>query len=144
MVDVSEKAVTARVAIATGEIHMQPATLARIRQGDLKKGDVLAVADVAAVMGAKKTPELIPMCHPLMLSGINVSFDELDDACGLAVEVSVKCNGRTGVEMEALTAVSAALLTIYDMCKAVDKGMVLTNIRLDKKTGGKTGDYQRV
>jgi len=143
MVDVSDKEITTRIAVASGEIHMQPDTLARIQQGKLKKGDVLAVADVAAVMGAKKTPDLIPMCHPLMLSGIDVSFSELTDACGLKVQVSVKCNGKTGVEMEALTAVSTALLTIYDMCKAVDKGMTLSNICLDKKTGGKSGDFQR-
>jgi len=143
MVDVSAKDVTTRIAIAGGEIHMQPETLKHIQQGKLKKGDVLAVADVAAVMGAKKTPDLIPMCHPLMLSGIDVSFTELEEHCGLRVEVSVKCNGKTGVEMEALTAVSTALLTIYDMCKAVDKGMRLTNIQLEEKKGGKSGDWQR-
>ncbi len=143
MVDVSAKEVTTRIAIASGEIHMQPETLIHIQQGKLKKGDVLAVADVAAVMGAKKTPDLIPMCHPLMLSGIDVSFSELVEGCGLRVEVSVKCNGKTGVEMEALTAVSAALLTIYDMCKAVDKGMALSNICLDEKKGGKSGDWSR-
>ncbi len=141
MVDVSAKEVTTRIAIASGEIHMLPSTLEHIQQGKLKKGDVLAVADVAAVMGAKQTPNLIPMCHPLMLSGINVSFTELDDACGLKVEVSVKCNGKTGVEMEALTAVSTALLTIYDMCKAVDKGMRITAIQLEEKRGGKSGDW---
>lgn len=143
MVDVSGKDSTTRIAIASGEIHMLQETLDHIRQGKLKKGDVLAVADVAAVMGAKKTPEIIPMCHPLMLSGIDVSFTELEDNCGLNVEVSVKCNGKTGVEMEALTAVSTALLTIYDMCKAVDKAMTLTNICLDEKKGGKSGDYYR-
>jgi len=143
MVDVSAKDVTTRIAIASGEIHMQPQTLEHIQQGKLKKGDVLAVADVAAVMGAKKTPDLIPMCHPLMLSGIDVSFTELAENCGLKVAVSVKCNGKTGVEMEALTAVSTALLTIYDMCKAVDKGMVLTNICLEEKCGGKSGDWRR-
>jgi len=143
MVDVSAKEVSTRIAIASGEIHMQPETLAHIQQGKLKKGDVLAVADVAAVMGAKKTPDLIPMCHPLMLSGIDVAFSELAENCGLKIEVSVKCNGKTGVEMEALTAVSTALLTIYDMCKAVDKGMVLTNIQLEEKYGGKSGDFYR-
>jgi len=144
MVDVSDKEITTRIAIASGEIHMLENTLQHIQQGKLKKGDVLAIADVAAIMGAKKTPDLIPMCHPLMLSGIDVSFSELTEACGLKVEVTVKCKGKTGVEMEALTAVSAALLTIYDMCKAVDKGMTLTNICLDKKTGGKSGDWSRV
>jgi len=143
MVDVSAKNETTRIAIASGEIHMQPDTLAHIQQGKLKKGDVLAVADVAAVMGAKKTSDLIPMCHPLMLSGIDVAFSELENDCGLEVQVSVKCNGKTGVEMEALTAVSTALLTIYDMCKAVDKGMTLTNICLQEKTGGKLGDFKR-
>jgi len=143
MVDVSAKDVTIRIAVASGEIHMQPETLEHIQQGKLKKGDVLAVADVAAVMGAKKTPDLIPMCHPLMLSGIDVSFTELEETCGLKVVVSVKCNGKTGVEMEALTAVSTALLTIYDMCKAVDKGMRLTAIQLEEKQGGKSGDWQR-
>ena len=144
MVDVSAKDVTTRVAVASGEIQMQPETLAHIRQGELKKGDVLAVADVAAVMGAKKTPDLIPMCHPLMLSGIDVSFAELDEGSGLKVEVSVKCNGRTGVEMEALTAVSTALLTIYDMCKSVDKAMVISHIQVEEKRGGKSGDWLRV
>jgi len=143
MVDVSEKEVTTRIAIASGEIHMLPNTLKHIQQGKLKKGNVLAIADVAAIMGAKKTPDLIPMCHPLMLSGIDLSFSELTDACGLKVEVSVKCKGKTGVEMEALTAVSTALLTIYDMCKAVDKGMVLTKIQLEEKKGGKSGDFKR-
>ncbi len=142
MVDVSTKDVTTRIAIASGEIHMQPETLEHIRQGKLKKGDVLAVADVAAVMGAKKTPDLIPMCHPLILSGIDVAFTELEANCGLRVKVSVKCNGNTGVEMEALTAVSTALLTIYDMCKAVDKGMRLSNIQLEEKSGGKSGDLK--
>jgi len=143
MVDVSDKEITTRIAIASGEIHMQPNTLENIQQGKLKKGDVLAIADVAAIMGAKKTPDLIPMCHPLMLSGIDVSFSELEGACGLKVAVSVKCKGKTGVEMEALTAVSTALLTIYDMCKAVDKGMRITNIQLEEKKGGKSGDFKR-
>ena len=145
MRDVSGKEPTSRLATASGEILMQASTLEHIRQGSLKKGDVLAVADVAAIMGAKKTPDLIPMCHPLMLSGIDVSFSELTDAkrCGITVEVSVKCQGKTGVEMEALTAVSTALLTIYDMCKAVDKEMTLTNIRLEEKEGGKSGKWSR-
>lgn len=144
MVDVSAKDVTTRIAVASGEIHMLANTLKHIQQGELKKGNVLAVADVAAIMGAKKTPDLIPMCHPLMLSGIEVSFSELEHSCGIKVEVSVKCNGKTGVEMEALTAVSTALLTIYDMCKAVDKGMILTNICLDAKRGGKSGDWKQI
>jgi len=143
MVDVSDKEITTRIAVASGEIHMLKNTLEHIQQGKLKKGDVLAIADVAAIMGAKKTPDLIPMCHPLMLSGIDVSFSELTEAYGLKVQVSVKCKGKSGVEMEALTAVIAALLTIYDMCKAVDKGMTLTNIQLEEKTGGKSGDFKR-
>jgi len=143
MVDVSAKDITTRVAVASGNIIMQSETLEHIRQGKLKKGDVLAVADVAAVMGAKKTPDLIPMCHPLMLSGIDVSFSELVEESGLRVEVSVKCNGKTGVEMEALTAASTALLTIYDMCKSVDKGMVISNIQVEEKRGGKSGDWLR-
>jgi len=143
MVDVSAKEVTTRIAVASGEIHMLPETLLLIRQGKLKKGDVLAVADVAAIMGAKKTPELIPMCHPLMLSGIDVAFSEPGEGCGIRVEVSVKCNGKTGVEMEALTAVSAALLTIYDMCKVVDKGMRITAVQLEQKQGGKSGNWVR-
>jgi len=143
MVDVSDKAITTRIAIASGEIHIQPETLARIQQGTLKKGDVLAVADVAAIMGAKKTADLIPMCHPLMLSGVDVSFAELIDGCGIKVSVSVRCKGKTGVEMEALTAVSTALLTLYDMCKAIDKGMTITAIQLEEKRGGKSGYFQR-
>ncbi|MDX8414031.1 MAG: cyclic pyranopterin monophosphate synthase MoaC [Mariprofundales bacterium] len=143
MVDVSSKAETTRIAVASGEIQMQPETLRRIQQGELKKGDVLAVADVAAIMGAKKTTDLIPMCHPLMLSGVEVAFSELTEACGLKVQVSVRCNGKTGVEMEALTAVSTALLTIYDMCKAVDRGMRITAIQLEEKCGGKSGNWSR-
>ncbi|MDQ6992872.1 MAG: cyclic pyranopterin monophosphate synthase MoaC [Mariprofundus sp.] len=143
MVDVSSKEVTTRVAIASGEIYMQTNTLAHIQQGKLKKGDVLAVADVAAIMGAKKTSDLIPMCHPLMLSGVDVTFSELETTTGLRVEVAVSCNGKTGVEMEALTAVSTALLTIYDMCKAIDKGMRITAIQLEEKRGGKSGVWLR-
>jgi len=144
MVDVSAKDISVRIAVASGVIRMLPETLTRIQEGGFKKGDVLAVADVAAVMGAKKTPELIPMCHPLMLSGIDVSFSELEIETGLKIQVSVKCNGKTGVEMEALTAVSAALLTIYDMCKSVDKGMSIGDIQLEEKQGGKSGDWTRL
>jgi len=143
MVDVSSKAETTRIAVASGEIQMQPETLRRIQQGELNKGDVLAVADVAAIMGAKRTADLIPMCHPLMLSGVEVAFSELTQACGLKVQISVKCNGKTGVEMEALTAVSTALLTIYDMCKAVDRGMRISAIQLEEKCGGKSGNWSR-
>lgn len=147
MVDVSAKGETVRIAIASGVIWMNPETLEQIRKGKLKKGDVLAVADVAAVMGAKQTPNLIPMCHPLMLSGINVDFEELEATqnakVGLKANISVRCNGKTGVEMEALTAVSTALLTVYDMCKAIDKAMVLTDIQLESKEGGKSGTWNR-
>ena len=148
MVDVSEKSDTVRIAVARGEIHMQPETMARIRKGKIGKGNVLAVADVAAVMGAKHTPDLIPMCHPLLLSGVSVEFDEnresaADGRAVLGVQVRVKCVGPTGIEMEALTAVSAALLTVYDMCKAIDRGMTLTAIELLEKEGGKSGHYKR-
>jgi cyclic pyranopterin phosphate synthase len=146
MVDVSEKAVTQRVAVASGVIRMRPETLQRIRAGLIAKGNVLAVADVAAVMAAKRTPELIPMCHSLPLSGVGVAFDELaeaDGCAGLRVIVSVTCVGQTGVEMEALTAASAALLTVYDMCKAIDRSMRIESIQLDEKRGGKSGDWKR-
>ncbi|MDQ6958547.1 MAG: cyclic pyranopterin monophosphate synthase MoaC [Mariprofundaceae bacterium] len=148
MVDVSEKGETVRIARAVGEIHMRPETMACIQAGKIKKGNVLAVADVAAVMGAKHTPDLIPMCHPLMLSGVSVEFDDhrenaADGRAVLAVRVRVKCQGATGVEMEALTAISTALLTVYDMCKAIDREMTLTNIELLEKSGGKSGHYIR-
>jgi len=148
MVDVSEKDKTVRMARARGEIHMQSETMARIQAGKISKGNVLAVADVAAVMGAKHTPDMIPMCHPLMLSGVSVEFDDhredaMDGRAVLGVEVCVKCQGSTGVEMEALTAISTALLTVYDMCKAIDRGMTLKNIELLEKSGGKSGHYMR-
>jgi cyclic pyranopterin phosphate synthase len=148
MVDVSEKPPTARTAIASGRIRMQPETLARIRAGRLAKGDVLAVADVAAAMAAKHTPDLIPLCHPIALSGVEVEFsDDLPpDAQGLVgieVRIATRCVGATGVEMEALTAVSGALLTIYDMCKAIDRGMKIERIQLEEKRGGKSGVWQR-
>ena len=148
MVDVSAKAETERVAIASGVLRMQLVTLERIRAGQIAKGDVLTVADVAAVMAAKRTPELIPMCHALPLSGVEVNFTDIeapDDAgdVGLRATVSVICKGQTGVEMEALCAVSAALLTIYDMCKAVDRGMRIENIQLEEKRGGKSGTWVR-
>jgi cyclic pyranopterin phosphate synthase len=143
MVDVSDKDEAVRKAIASGCIRMEQETLRRIRHGEIAKGNVLSVASVAAVMGAKKTPELIPMCHPLLLSGVNVAFADMEDGRGLRVEVTVNCNGRTGVEMEALTSVSAALLTIYDMCKAIDKAMEMTDIRLEEKLGGGSGHWSR-
>ena len=143
MVDVGDKDVTDRVATAAGQIRMQPATLAAIQGGGIKKGDVLAVAQVAAVMAAKRTWELIPMCHPLLLTGVSVEFD-LDEArSAVAMAVTVRTRGQTGVEMEALTAVSAGLLTIYDMCKAIDRGMEIHDLRLLRKEGGKSGVWRR-
>lgn len=143
MVDVSQKSETVRVAVARGEIRMKPETLALVRDKALAKGDVLAVSQVAAIMGAKKTPDIIPMCHPLFLSGIDVSFNIDQKESKIEIEATVKNTGQTGVEMEALTAVSVAALTIYDMCKAVEKDMVISNIRLLSKSGGKSGYYQR-
>jgi len=143
MVDVSHKADTARVAVARGEIRMQPETLRLVKEGQMAKGDVLAVSQVAAIMGAKRTPDIIPMCHPLLLSGIDVSFSINEAESKIEIEAVVKNTGQTGVEMEALTAVSIAALTIYDMCKAVEKGMVIGDICLLSKSGGKSGDYVR-
>ena len=141
MVDVTAKAVTHRVAVAAGEIRMAPETLQKVREGTMKKGDVLAVAQVAGIMAAKHNADLIPMCHPLMLTGVDIDFALEDDPSRVEIRATVSCNGETGVEMEALTAVSAAALTIYDMCKAVQKDMQITNIRLLRKSGGKSGDY---
>ena len=141
MVDVTEKAVTHRTAIAAGEIHVSPETMAHIRNGTMKKGDVLAVAQVAGIQAAKHNWELIPMCHPLPLTGIDIAFALSDDPCMVEIRATVTCTGVTGVEMEALTAVSVAALTIYDMCKAVQKDMRITNIRLLQKSGGKSGDF---
>ena len=141
MVDVTAKAVTHRVAVAAGEIRMAPETLRKVREGTMKKGDVLAVAQVAGIMAAKHNADLIPMCHPLMLTGVDIDFALEDDPSRVEIRATVSCNGETGVEMEALTAVSAAALTNYDMCKAVQKDMHITNIRLLRKSGGKSGDY---
>ena len=143
MVDVSEKAITHRIAVAAGSIYMQPETLQAIIDGQIKKGDVLAVAQVAGIMAAKQTSAIIPMCHPLMLSGIDIHFETDTEENAVHIKASVKTTGQTGVEMEALTGVSAALLTIYDMCKAVDRAMTLTNIRLMRKEGGKSGVFVR-
>ena len=142
MVDVTEKAVTCRRAVAAGEIHVSPETMARIKNGTLKKGDVLAVAQVAGIQAAKHTWELIPMCHPLPLTGIDIRFALLEAPCRVEITAQVTCTGVTGVEMEALSAVSAAALTVYDMCKAVQKDMRIEHIRLLSKSGGKSGDYQ--
>ena len=141
MVDVTGKAVTHRTAVAAGEVHMAPDTLERIKSGTMKKGDMLAVAQVASIQAAKHNWELIPMCHPLPLTGIDIAFALSDEPCMVEIRATVSCTGVTGVEMEALTAVSVAALTIYDMCKAVQKDMHITNIRLLEKSGGKSGDY---
>lgn len=140
MVDVSAKADTLREAVAEGRISMSAETLAAIREGSAKKGDVLATARIAGIMAAKKTSELIPLCHPLMLTKVSVDFAFEDD--GIRVTALVRLTGQTGVEMEAMTAVSVALLTVYDMAKALDKGMVISGIRLLSKTGGKSGDWR--
>ena len=143
MVDVGEKAVTTRTAVAAGRVLLNRATFDLVRSGGMKKGDVLTVAQVAGIMGAKRTPDVIPMCHPIALNGIDLSL-KLDEAL-LSVEITatVRVDGRTGVEMEALTAVSIAALTVYDMCKAVQRDMVISDIRLLKKAGGVHGDYER-
>ena len=141
MVDVTGKTVTCRTAVAKGEIHMSRETLGRIRTGTVKKGDVLAVAQVAGIQAAKHTWELIPMCHPLPLTGIDISFALLEEPFRVEITAAVTCTGVTGVEMEVLTAVSVAALTIYDMCKAIQKDMRIEHIRLLSKSGGKSGDY---
>ncbi|MDP3899247.1 MAG: cyclic pyranopterin monophosphate synthase MoaC [Mesorhizobium sp.] len=143
MVDVGAKGETERTAIAEGAIVMQPETLRIILAGDAKKGDVLGTARIAGIMAAKKTHELIPLCHPLLLTKISVEIEPDEALPGLRVTALARVTGRTGVEMEALTAASVACLTIYDMAKAIDKAMVLTGIRLVEKTGGKSGDYRR-
>ena len=142
MVDVTEKAVTLRTAVAAGEIHVSAETMTHIKSGTLKKGDVLAVAQVAGIQAAKHTWELIPMCHPLPLTGIDITFRLSDEPCMVEIAAVVTCTGVTGVEMEALAAVSAAALTVYDMCKAIQKDMRITNIRLLEKSGGKSGGYR--
>lgn len=141
MVDVTGKAVTHRTAIARGEIHMNGETFSRIQAGTIKKGDVLAVAQVAGIMAAKRTDELIPMCHSVALTGVDLRFAVEEDA--VLIQAEVRCRGETGVEMEALTAVSAAALTIYDMCKAVQRDMEIGPIRLCRKTGGRSGTYEK-
>ena len=143
MVDVGDKAVTTRTAIAQGEVRMQSATLAAIRDGTAPKGDVLAAARIAGIMAAKRTPELIPLCHTLLLSKVAVDFEIDEPEQRVIITATVRCNGQTGVEMEALTAVSVAALTIYDMAKALEKTMVIGAIRLLEKRGGKSGDWQR-
>ena len=141
MVDVGSKAPTHRVAIASGRIEMQPETLALIESGTAKKGDVLGIARIAGIMGAKKTSELIPLCHPLALTRVAVDFELLKDRHSVQCIATVETVGPTGVEMEALTAVQVALLTIYDMCKAVDRGMMIADVRVLEKSGGKSGHF---
>ena len=142
MVDVSQKAATERTATAEGFVRMQPETLTLIESGEAKKGDVLATARIAAIMAAKRTSELIPLCHPLALSKVTVELMPSIDPSGVRVEATVKVTGPTGVEMEALTAVSVACLTVYDMLKAADRGMTIDGIRLLLKSGGKSGDFR--
>jgi cyclic pyranopterin phosphate synthase len=142
MVDVGEKPVTKRIAVAEGSVIMARETLAMIRAGNAKKGDVIATARIAGIMAAKRTHELIPLCHPIALSAITVEIEPDDSLPGLRVLAAAKVAERTGVEMEALTAVSVACLTIYDMAKAVDRGMVVTGLRLVQKSGGKSGDFR--
>ncbi|MBO0132164.1 MULTISPECIES: cyclic pyranopterin monophosphate synthase MoaC [Agrobacterium] len=143
MVDVGDKTETIRVAVAEGFVKMKPETLALIRDGNAKKGDVIGTARLAGIMAAKQTANLIPLCHPLMLTKVAVDITEDTTLPGLRVEAMVKLSGKTGVEMEALTAVSIACLTIYDMAKAADKAMEIVNIRLLEKSGGKSGDFRR-
>ena len=143
MVDVGEKPVTVRTAVARGSVLVNAQTFALIRSGDMKKGDVLTVAQIAGVMGAKRTPELIPMCHPILIDGIDLCLSLDEERLAVDIAAEVRCGGRTGVEMEALTAVSVAALTVYDMCKAVQKDMTITDICLVEKTGGVHGEYHR-
>jgi len=142
MVDVSDKDVTARIAVATGAVKMQPQTLAMITEGTAKKGDVLGVARLAGIMGAKKTAEIIPLCHPIPITKVAVELTPDPDLPGVRIEATLKTTGQTGIEMEALTAVSTAALTIYDMLKAVEKSMVISDIRLVMKDGGKSGRFE--
>jgi cyclic pyranopterin phosphate synthase len=143
MVDVGAKASTHRVAVATGRIHMLPSTLALIQSGTVKKGDVLGIARIAGIQGAKKTSDLIPLCHPLLLSSVKVELQPLPTVNSVHITATCTLTGQTGVEMEALTAVSVAALTLYDMCKAVDRGMVIRQMQLVDKQGGKSGHWHR-
>ncbi|OYW53557.1 MAG: cyclic pyranopterin monophosphate synthase MoaC [Hyphomicrobium sp. 32-62-53] len=142
MVDVSDKDVTSRTAVAEGFVAVLPETLALVTKGEAKKGDVLATARIAGIMAAKKTHELIPLCHPLAITKVTIEFSPSTEPAGIHVTATVKVTGQTGVEMEALTAVSVACLTIYDMLKAADKGMTISDIRLLEKTGGRSGTYR--
>ena len=143
MVDVGEKPISERTAVAAGSVLVNENTFALIRSGGMKKGDVLTTAQIAGIMGAKRTSEVIPMCHPVAVNGINLALSLNEERYAVEITAEVSCDGRTGVEMEALTAVSIAALTVYDMCKAVQKDMVITDIRLLRKTGGVHGDFVR-
>jgi len=143
MVDVSDKNITTRIAVASGEIFMSEEAFSAIVENRAKKGPVLQTAVISAILGAKKTSDLIPMCHPLLLSSINCDIDESKEDFSFKLYVTVKLSGKTGVEMEALTGVSVGLLTIYDMVKAIDKSMIIKNIQLEKKSGGKNGNFER-
>ncbi|WP_026889535.1 cyclic pyranopterin monophosphate synthase MoaC [Clostridium beijerinckii] len=143
MVDVSEKLDTVREAVAIGTVSMKRETIERIKKGTISKGDVLSVAQVGGIMGAKNTPQIIPMCHPIMISGCDISFRIDVENNKIEITATTKTVGKTGIEMEALTAVSTAALTIYDMCKAIDREMVINNIMLVKKSGGKSGIFER-
>jgi cyclic pyranopterin phosphate synthase len=143
MVNVGDKQVTVRTATAAARVLVNRNTFELIKTGGMKKGDVLTVAQVAGVMGAKRTPDIIPMCHPIIIDGIDLKLSLDEERCSVEIEATVSCDGRTGVEMEALTAASTAALTVYDMCKAVQKDMVITDLRLLSKTGGTHGDFKR-
>ena len=143
MVDVTDKSITVREAIAMASIYMQGKTLKKVIANEMKKGDVLGVARIAGILAAKKTDEIIPLCHPLPLTSVDITFDIVKEKNRIDITASVKLSGKTGVEMEALTAVTAAALTIYDMCKAVDKGMKISDVVLLKKSGGRSGTYIR-
>ena len=143
MVDVSEKFETSRTAVAAGRVLMNRETFELVKSGGMKKGDVISAAQIAGIMAAKRTPDLIPMCHTLLLSGVDMAFALNEADCAVDITATVRCTGQTGVEMEALTAVSVAALTVYDMCKAVQKDMEITDIRLLSKSGGKSGDFHR-
>lgn len=143
MVDVGDKSITSRTATARGIVRLRPDVFALVRDGKMKKGDVLAVSQVAGIMGAKRTPDIIPMCHPIMINGADISFAPDESESCIIITATVSCSGTTGVEMEALTAVSVAALTIYDMCKAVQKDIMIESICLVEKTGGKSGDFKR-
>jgi cyclic pyranopterin monophosphate synthase len=143
MVDVGDKAESEREAVASGAVEMAPATLTRIRDGGIGKGDVLSVARIAAIGGVKRTSDLIPLCHPLRVTGVDIEFALDEPRSRVAIRASVRARDRTGVEMEALCAVTVAALTIYDMCKAVDRGMRIVDVQLDEKRGGKSGEWKR-